>query len=181
MGTYVVLFRSVNVGGRNRVAMPDLRDVVASLGFGDVVTYVQSGNVVCTGRGKPSSVAETIARGVEENLGLAVPVLVRSGRRWAGVLGGNPLASLDDDPKKLHVTFLDRVADPERVARLAGEVERFAPDRLQVVGADVFLHCPGGYGQTALTNAFLERKLGVTATTRNWRTVLALADLAGLP
>ncbi len=180
MGTLVVMLRSINVGGRNKVAMADLVSLMTALGFTDVATYLQSGNVVCSGRSGPRVVARTIASGIEETLGLSVPVVVRTGRELAGVLHGNPLADLDDDPTKLHVTFLDRIPDPERVGRLEAEAERFHPDRLTVVGADVFLHCPGGYGETALSTVFLERRLGATATTRNWRTVEALAELAGV-
>jgi len=180
MGTFVVMLRSINVGGRNRVAMADLKSLVTSLGFTDVATYLQSGNVVFSGRSGPSVVARTIAGGMEETLGLSVPVVVRTDRELAGVLYGNPLADLDDDPTKLHVTFLDRFPDPERVERLEAEAERFDPDRLTVVGPDVFLHCPGGYGETKLNNVFIERRLGATATTRNWRTVEALAGLAGV-
>ena len=154
--------------------------LVTSLGFTDVVTYLQSGNVVCSGRSGPRVVGRTIAGGLEETLGLSLPVDVRPARELARRLHGNPLRDLDDDPTKLHVTFLDRVPDPQRVERLEAEAERFHPDRLTVVGADVFLHCPGGYGETALSNVFLERRLGETATTRNWRTVEALAGLAGV-
>ncbi len=68
------------------------------------------------------------------------------------MLDGNPFADLDDDPNKLHVTFLDRIPDPERVGRLEAEAEQFRPDRLTVVGPDVYLHCPGGYGETTLNN-----------------------------
>ncbi len=180
MGTYVAMLRSINVGGRNRVAMADLRALVTSLGFADVATYLQSGNVVCSGRGGPRAVARTIAGGIEETFGMAVPVVVRTDRELAGILGASPLAHLEDDPKKLHVTFLDRVPDADRVHALESEAARFAPERVVVVGPDAFLHCPGGYGETPLTNAFLERRLGVTATTRNWRTVEALAGLAGV-
>ncbi len=180
MGTFVVMLRSINVGGRNRVAMADLKTLVTSLGFSNVVTYLQSGNVVCSGRSGPRVVARTIAGGIEQTLGLSVPVVVRTDRELARVLCGNPLAHLEDDPTKLHVTFLDRVPDQDRVDRLEAEAERFHPDRLTVVGADVFLHCPGGYGETKLNNVFLERRLGATATTRNWRTVEALGELAGV-
>lgn len=180
MATFVVMLRSINVGGRNRVKMADLKTLVSSLGFTNVATYLQSGNLVCSGRSGPRVVARTIAGGIEETLGLSVPVVVRTDRELAELLQGNPLADLDDDPTKLHVTFLDRIPDPERVGRLAAEAERFHPNRLTVAGANVFLHCPGGYGETALSNAFLERRLGATATTRNWRTVEALAGLAGV-
>ncbi len=180
MGTFVVMLRSINVGGRNKVAMADLKALVTSLGFTEVATYLQSGNVVCSGRSGPQVVARTIAGGIEQTLGLSVPVIVRTDRDLAGVLRGNPLAPREDDPTKLHVTFLDRTPDRDRVEHLESEAERFHPDRLTVVGPDVFLHCPGGYGETKLTNVFVERQLGATATTRNWRTVGALGRLAGV-
>ena len=80
------------------------------------------------------------------------------------------------DPAKLHVTFLGGNPDPDRVAHLAGK--RFEPDELRVAGREVYLHCPSGYGRTKLQNDFLERQLAVAATTRNWKTVTALAELA---
>lgn len=178
MPTHVLLLRGINVSGRNRLPMADLRALVAALGFVAVVTYLQSGNVVCTGPGRSEDAAERVADALTGELGLTVPVVGRSGEHWEQVRTANPLAGLEDDPKKLHVTFLDGVPDAGRVADLAAEAAAFAPERLEVVGADVFLHCPGGYGETPLSNAFLEKRLGRVATTRNWRTVGAVGELA---
>jgi uncharacterized protein (DUF1697 family) len=99
------------------------------------------------------------------------------------VVEGSPYAGPRVDPTTLHVTFLAASPAPERVRRLAAEAEaaasdgRFGDDHFEMVGDAVYLHCPGGYGQTKLNNAFFERRLGVTATTRNWRTVTTLAEL----
>lgn len=180
MTTHVLLLRGINVSGRNRLPMADLRAVVTALGFADVATYLQSGNLVCSGRGTPEQAAARVADALARELDLTVPVVGRRAEHWADLMTTNPLADLEDDPKKLHVTFLDGVPDPGRVTDLEGETAALAPERLEVVGADVFLHCPGGYGETALSNAFLEKRLGRVATTRNWRTVGALADLAGI-
>ena len=180
MASYVLLLRGINVSGRNRLPMADLRALVAALGYGDVTTYLQSGNLVCTGDGRADDVAAAVATSLSGELGLSVPVFGRTAAAWGVVVADNPLAGLDDDPKKLHVTFLDGVPDPERVAALTAEAVAFAPERIEVVGAEAFLHCPDGYGEARLSNMFLEKRLGRMATTRNWRTVLALAELAGV-
>ncbi len=177
MDTFVLLLRGINVGGRNRLPMADLRSLVASVGFHDVATYLQSGNVVATGPGTAVDAAARVAATIHDELGLTVPVVARSSGEWAAVLAQNPFQDLEDDPTKLHVTFLAAVPDAARVASLVAEADQFAPDRLVVVSAEVFLHCPSGYGRTPLQNMFLERRLGEVATTRNWRTVEALGEL----
>ncbi len=174
------MLRSVNVAGRNRVAMADLRGLVASLGFGDVTTYVQSGNVVFTGSGSAPAVARSIERDIEAQLGLAVPVIVRSAGQLRKAIDDNPFSDRDVDPKTIHVTFLaDRPAG-QKVDELEELAGQFGDDAFAVVGTHVYLHCPGGYGETQLNNTFLERRLATTATTRNWRTVTTLGGMAGV-
>jgi uncharacterized protein (DUF1697 family) len=180
MGTFVGLLRSINVGGRNRVPMTDLRALVTSLGFDDVATYLQSGNVVFTGSGSTTAVAGAIEDRIGSELRLEVPVIVRSKRQLEAIVQGSPYADLDVDPKTRHVTFLATRPQPRAVKELEALADRFGTDQLVVTGSDVFLYCPGGYGQTKLNNTYLERRLGVTATTRNWRTVTALAEMAGI-
>jgi uncharacterized protein (DUF1697 family) len=180
MGTFVGLLRSINVGGRNRVPMADLRALVSSLGFDDVGTYLQSGNVVFTGSGSATAVARAIEDRIASGLGLEVPVIVRSKRQLEAIVRSPPFADLDVDPKTRHVTFLAAVAPPPAVQELEALADRFGTDQFVVTGREVFLYCPGGYGQTKLHNTYLERRLGVTATTRNWRTVTALAEMAGI-
>jgi uncharacterized protein (DUF1697 family) len=179
VGAYVAMLRSINVSGRNRVAMADLRSLVEGLGYGDVATYVQSGNVVFTGTGASTSVAARIADRITAELGLEVPVIVRNRRELSRVVGGIPYSGADDEPTQHHVTFLADRPAAASVTKLAEKAAPFAPDRCEVVGRDVYLHCPGGYGNTKLNNAFIERHLGVTATTRNWRTVVTLAEMCG--
>ncbi len=174
------MLRSVNVGGRNRVGMGDLRALVASAGYGDAATYVQSGNVVLTGRGSPRAVGRTIEERLSSELDVSVPVIVRSKAEFEEVLARNPFAHRHLDPKTLHVTFLAGAPDPEAVQALAADAGRFGKDQAAVIGQEVYLHCPGGYGQTKLNNTYLERRLGCNATSRNWRTVTALAAMAGL-
>jgi len=185
MTAFVALLRSVNVGGRNRVLMGDLANLVESLGFGEVETYVQSGNVVFTGGGTPTSAARAIEGGIAAELGLEVPVIVRSARQLTRLLSAEPFLGGGADPKYLHVTFLSATPGPDRRQGLArdspsGADASFGDDRFALVGSEVFVHCPGGYGTTKLNNTFFERRTGVVATTRNWRTVTTLARMAGL-
>ena len=179
MDTYIVLLRGINVGGRNKLPMADLRALVAGLGFGDVRTHLQSGNVVCTGTGAASLVAGRVSSAIADQLGLSVPVVARSGGQWAALIAANPFAHGAGDTAGLHVTVLAAAPDPGRVAALESRAPEFHPDRFVVEGPDVFLRLAGGYSDTKLQNGVLEKRLGQVATTRNWRTVTALAALAG--
>ncbi|MFG1775955.1 DUF1697 domain-containing protein [Micromonospora sp. NPDC049048] len=175
MDRWVALLRGVNVGGAT-VAMADLRRLVADLGHHDVKTYLRSGNVVF---GSTVRDAEALARGVEraiaDELGLTVPVLVRSGRELAAVAGGNPYADREDDPTRLLVGFLATAPAKSAVAALTvpdGENVAFT-----VTGREIYLHYPdGGYGRSTFATK-LEKQLGVVTTTRNWRSVRALTEL----
>jgi len=172
---YVALLRGINLGGHNRVSMPDLRALFASLGAEDVETYVQSGNVIFKSADGPGKLTETIEKRIRRDLGLSVTVLLRTRAQLAKVLAGNPYANGGKASTKLHVTFLAAKPEIARVREL--DPERAEPDEFQVVGQEIYLHCPNGYGRSKLTNAYFEKQLGVAATTRNWKTVTKLAEL----
>jgi uncharacterized protein (DUF1697 family) len=155
--------------------MPELRALVEELGCTDVGTYVQSGNVVFrTDRGA-ASLAKAIEQAIRSELGLDVPVVIRSRSQLERLVAGSPFGRPGAKENTLSVTFLARKPDRERVRRL--REESFEPERFELVREDVYLFFPNGYGRSKLSNALLERRLGVPATTRNWRTVAALAEL----
>jgi uncharacterized protein (DUF1697 family) len=156
--------------------MPDLRALVATLGAEDVATYVQSGNVIFTSADGPGKLTDAIEKRVRRDLGLSVIVLLRTRPQLAKVLAGNPFAKDGREPAKLHVTFLAEKPVRARVHEL--DPQRAEPDEFRVVGKEIYLHCPNGYGRSKLTNAYFEKELGVAATTRNWKTVTKLAELA---
>jgi uncharacterized protein (DUF1697 family) len=171
---YAALLRGVNVGAHNRIRMPELCSLVEDLGCTDVSTYVQSGNVVFrSGRGA-APLAKAIEQGIRSELGLEVAVVVRSLKQLEKLAAGNPFCRPRGKENTLYVTFLAGKPGRERVRRLGDE--SFDPERFELVGEDVYLFSPRGYGRSKLNNALLERRLGVAATTRNWRTVTALAD-----
>ena len=174
--TYVALVRGINVGGRRKVAMADLRALVAEVGAEDVATYVQSGNVILKSRERPAQLAPAIEREIERALGLQVRVVLRTQAQLAKIVAGNPFTRDRQDPTNLYVTFLAERPDRERVREL--EEQKFEPERFRISGEEIFLLYPSGYGRSKVTNALFEKQLGVAATTRNWRTVTRLAELA---
>ncbi|MEV0726325.1 DUF1697 domain-containing protein [Micromonospora purpureochromogenes] len=177
MTRHVALLRGINIGPSTRIAMADLRRLVTDLGHDEVKTYLQSGNVVF---GSTVPDAEKLSRGIEraiaDELGLTVPVLVRSGAELAAVVDASPYADRQDDPTKLLVAFLTEAPAKTKVAAL--RVPGNENVEFTVAGREVHLHFPdGGYGRSKFTNAYLEKQLGVVATTRNWKSVRALRDL----
>jgi uncharacterized protein (DUF1697 family) len=173
--TYIALLRGVNLGARNKVSMADLRTLVESLGAEDVTTYVQSGNVVFKSPDSAVDLAGGIEEQIKRDLGLNVTVLMFTKAQLAKVLAGNPFVDGGRDPKRLHVTFLAGAPHRDRVRRVVAK--QFEPDEFHVAGLVIYLHCPNGYGRSKLSNAYLEKQLGVPATTRNWNTVTKLVEL----
>jgi uncharacterized protein (DUF1697 family) len=175
---YAALIRGINVGGRAKVKMDDLRNVFAALGHGDITTYIQSGNVVfSTAPRSAPKVAAAIEDRIREDLGLGVTVLLRTDQELGDVIAANPFLAGGADPARLHATFLVDTPAPERLDHVA--VPDSGPDEFAIVGREVYLHCPEGYGRTKLNNTLWERRLGVAATTRNWNTVVKLHELGG--
>jgi len=177
MTAFVALLRGINVSGQKPMRMADLQKSCEALGLGDVRTYLQSGNVVFrAGRAAPRKLAGTLKARIAEDFGHDVEVLVLPAEELDRVAGSNPLWPRSGGEEKLfHGTFLFEPIAEERFRKLKLPAQ---PGELAVlVGQVVLLHCPHGYGRTKLNNGFFEKALGVPATTRNWRTVLALKDL----
>jgi uncharacterized protein (DUF1697 family) len=176
----VAMLRGINVGARNQIKMAELEALFSGLGHTGVVTYIQSGNVVFKSRSKNTS---TMARAVEariaRDLGLDVQVLLRTHDDLARVVRANPFVRSGADPAKLHVTFLADPSDAALVAALGAEAGgKFGRDEFRVISRHVYVHCPDGYGNTKINNAFFEKRLKTAATTRNWNTVKKLLDLS---
>ncbi len=178
MPTCVCLLRGVNLGARSKVNMKALQELFAGLGHENVQTYIQSGNVVFTARGRtsPARLAEAIEKQIAAEFDLDVRAVVRTAAELGRIVSGNPFLESGVDPDELHVTFL--AEEPSRGRLSEVDPARFRPDEFRVKGREVYLHCPNGYGRSKLNNAFWEKQAGVAATTRNWRTVTKLLQLA---
>jgi uncharacterized protein (DUF1697 family) len=170
---WVALLRGVNLGARNKVPMAELRTQLERAGYGNVRTYIASGNVVLDGPRSLPKVAGELERLIAGAFGVDTTVILRTPAQLEAVLAGHPFGK---DTSHSHVVFL--AAKPA-----AGAVRRFAdvdpsPDRAELAGAVVYLRYSAGVQGSRLSAARLERLLEVRATHRNWRTVAALAELA---
>jgi uncharacterized protein (DUF1697 family) len=173
---HVVLLRGINLAGRNRVAMPELRKALEEAGFEDIRTYVQSGNVVLSSEAAPATVARECEQLIAERFGLNIDVVVRTRDEVAEVVKRNPLGKVASDPKRYQVTFLDGKLDRDAVKKLeaaAADEEQFVVD-----GREVYAWTPAGVARSKLWSTLAGRSLGVTATSRNWTTVTKLLELA---
>ena len=179
VGTYIALLRAINVSGKNKLPMNDLRDLVTGLGALDVRTYIQSGNVVFdAAESLAERLPDLLRRAIEDRFGFRVPVLMPNAKELSLVATGNPLLKPDVDLRTLHVAFLPERPSAARVGAL--DPDRSLPDEFAVRGWEIYLRCPNGYGRTKLTNAYFDSKLAVTTTVRSWRTVLKLVEMASV-
>jgi uncharacterized protein (DUF1697 family) len=174
----VALLRGINVGGHKIIKMDHLRKAFEGLGFTDVATYVQSGNVVFK---SPAKISGDLARKIEDmllrRLSMSVPVIVRTADEMSEAAASNPfLRQIGIDADKLHVTFLSQT--PQRTAMNGLDAIAAGADQFRCRGKEIYLYCPNGFAGTKLSITTFEKVLGVRATTRNWNTVNKLQEMA---
>lgn len=178
MPIYIAMLRGINVNGQKIIKMERLRESFEALGFGEVRTYVQSGNVVFkTAKISEAALTTKIAGKILDDFKFSISILIRTPEALDKVLKQNPYArQAEADGAKVYVTFLSEPAPKgaeEILKPLAAKSERFF-----VCGREIYLHCPDGYGNTKFSNNAIEKKLSLEATTRNWRTVNTLFEMA---
>ena len=169
------MLRGINVGGHRIVSMDQLKKIYTSLGLQNVMTYVQSGNVIFSHPSSdPSALAKQIGYRLAKDLGFDIPVVIRTRVQMQKIADRNPFIS--KDLSKMHFTFL---SDAPKQTLMYKIIRAVGPDEaFSVVGSEVYLFCPNGYGQSKLSNALFEGAFKVSATTRNWKTVQALVSMA---
>ena len=176
-GVIVALLRGINVGGKNRMPMKELAALFVDAGCDDVRTYIQSGNVVFrTGPAEGEEISSIISASILSRFGYRVPVITRTGREFQTIVQANPFVEAGADADKLHVFFLADLPDGAQVEAL--DPDRSPGDEFAVQGREIYLYCPNGVARTKLTNSYFDSRLSTTSTTRNWRTVLRLLELA---
>ena len=176
MARLVVLMRGINIGPRNRISMPELREALEQAGYDDVRTYLQSGNVVLTSGAAAGKVARDCERLIADRFGLEIAVVARTRAELARVVERNPLERVAKDPRRYQVSFLDAKPAP----RILRELEDVAAGQEQViaVGREIYAWHPAGVARSKLWARLAGKNLGVTATARNWTTVTKLLELA---
>ena len=175
MGRKVALLRAVNVGGR-KLPMAALRALCEDLGWDEVATYIQSGNIVFEAAGKPETLAAALEKAIAERFGLDVPVIVRTADQWAKYPAANPFPeAARDGPNRLMLLLSKRPPASDAAAKLQ---QRAADgEKLERSGDALWIHYPAGAGRSKLSPSLIDRLVGSPATARNYRTVLKLQEM----
>ncbi|MEU9451324.1 DUF1697 domain-containing protein [Streptomyces sp. NPDC048277] len=178
MTTYAALLRGINVGGKKKLPMAELRALMAGLGYDSVQTYLQSGQAVfASGHGDAESLAVELAGAIEERFGFSVDVLVRDHAYLKAIAEACPFPAAELEGKQLHVTYFSGPVAPERFADVDPAVH--LPEEFRLGDRALYLYAPDGLGRSKLAEALSRPRVnkGLIATTRNWNTVVKLVEL----
>lgn len=174
---YVALLRGINVGGHNKVPMAELRALCAELGWEEVQSYVQSGNLVFESAGPPARLETELERAIERRFELSIAVIVRAAADWPAYVAGNPFPGASESAPNAVMLALSKA--PPKAGAVEGLLERAADgERVERVGDAHWIHYAGGSARSKISPGLLDRLVGSPVTTRNWRTVLKLDELA---
>ena len=176
MSVQIALLRGINLGPNRRVAMGDLRDLLTGAGYPDVRTCVQSGNILLSSDLDPERLQRELEGHVLAGFGIDAKVVVRTREELAAVVALNPLAEVADEPKRYQVSFLSGEPSAEAIAEIAAV--DVSPERFAHSGREIYAWHPKGIQRSALAKLISDRRLGVTATARNWNTVTTLLAMA---
>ncbi len=176
---YVALLRGINVGPHKRMKMDKLRACCEALGFKNVKTYIQSGNIVCqAGKLSSDAAAKRIEAQIVKDFGFSADVIARTGEELKQIVSGNPLLKEPGvDASKLHVVFLPDLPPAESIKKLEAIVK--TPDKVRHRGKEIYFYFPNGVSGSSIWKHNLDRVLGISGTMRNWRTVNTLLEMAG--
>jgi uncharacterized protein (DUF1697 family) len=174
---WIALLRGINVGGRNMVPMPELRALCAGLGWREVQTYIQSGNLLFRAGGQGAGLETELERAIERRFGFAISVVVRAADAWPAYVEANPFREVSESAPNLVMLALSK-APPKRDAAERLAERAAAGERVVRVGDALWIHFGGGVARSKLAPSLLDRFVGSPVTTRNWRTVLKLDELA---
>jgi uncharacterized protein (DUF1697 family) len=179
MPRYVALLRAVNVAGKGMIAMSTLRDLFADLGFEDVQTLLQSGNVIFSaGKRSGPTLEKLLERETEKRLMVSTDYVVRTAAEWGAIIERNPfLKEAKNDPSHLVLMAMKSAPTAADVKTLQAAI--VGREIVRADGPHLYITYPDGIGRSKLTNALIEKKLGVSGTGRNWNTVLKIGQLVG--
>ena len=177
MTTHLALLRGINVSGHNIIKMEALKTTLEAIGFQNVQTYIQSGNVfVDTDEENPSKVGFVIKQEIFKVFGHEVPIVVVNKDDLAVCFKINPfLKEKDVDTKKLYVAFVSTTLKSDNINDL--KISQFKPDEASIDGNKIYIKYAVGAGKTRFDQKYIEKKLNVTATIRNWNTVTQLLKI----
>ena len=170
-----LLLRGINVGGNNKIAMSDLKALLADLGYDDITTILNSGNAVVSTADSAAKAESHVSTAIASSLDLKIEVMARTHDELAAVVDADPLGSLVTNPSHYAVAFLRSV--PPKDALAAVDPQAYAPECWKLIGRELFIWYANGQAKTKLVGSFWEKQLKMAATARNWNTVQKLRDL----
>lgn len=170
MNRYIVLLRGINVSGKNKIPMAELRELLSNSDFQNVQTYIQSGNVILESLKSKEEICKKIHVGIKEKFGFDISVLARTPEEWKQTIDKYPFSI--ENEKIVAFSFLNKVPYQKEI-----EVKGINEDKYKIEEDVVYLYCPSGFGKTKLTNNVLEKKLDLIATTRNYKTTKKLLEM----
>jgi len=174
---YISILRGINVSGQKKILMADLKNLFESIGFKNVVTYIQSGNLIFETNENNSEIelATKIEEAILKQYSFEVPVIVFKNTELRQWIASNPFLKDENLEERLYFTFLNKTPDSIHVEQLQGD---YSPEKFEIIDKVIYFYCPIGYGKTKLSNTFFEKKLKVKATTRNFKTTFKLLELS---
>ncbi len=170
MKTYIVLLRGINVSGKNKLPMAELRELLNGLGFQNVRTYIQSGNILLSSEESKSVICKKIKDEILTKFGYDIPVLIRTPKEWRAVIDNYPFSV--ENEKIVAFSFLSKTTNQSEI-----EIKGINEDQYKIDNDVVYLYCPSTFAKTKLTNNTIEKKLNVIATTRNYKTTIKLLEM----
>ena len=171
MKTYILLLRGINVSGKNKLPMESLREMFHNLGYQNVKTYIQSGNIIVTSAESKKTICQKIENEINIAFGYNVPVIAKTISEWKQAIENYPFPT--ENPKIAAFVFLNQTTSETEI-----ETNNINDDAYKIDNDIVYIYCPSTFAKTKLSNNFFERKLHVKATTRNYNTTLTLLKLA---
>jgi uncharacterized protein (DUF1697 family) len=165
--------------GHNSMKMTGLSNMFKDLGFNDAETYIQSGNVIFSDNSdtSQSEIALNVEKSISDRYKYKIPAMIRTVQEMRNLIPVNPYLQEESfDPSKMAVMFLHEEATDEQIYKVAHI--RYPPDKFKINGSEIFIYCPNGFGKTKLYTNFFEKKMGVTGTARNWKTITTILEIA---
>jgi uncharacterized protein (DUF1697 family) len=176
---YISLLRGVNMAGHNMIKMTSLAEMFRNLGFTDAETFIQSGNIVFSDpiNLPQTELAEKIEKSILDKFGLNIPAMMRSPEDLKKIISGNPFAGDENfNPERLAVIFLHDRPSQAQIDKVKDV--NYPPDKFIIIGTEVYIYCPNGFGKSKIYTGFFENKMKIAGTGRNWNTVNTLLEIA---
>lgn len=175
---FIVLLRGINVSGKNIIKMDLLRKALSDIGFEQIKTYIQSGNIVLKSKQLKTEIKKNIETVIQNNFNFSVPVLVISSAELNEIIANNNFIKNKYDSSLLHVSLMHHEPEPVLVNEFIKIPFEKSTVEYSIDKKNIYLYCPLGYSNSKLSNNLIENKLKVICTTRNWKTMITLHSMA---